>query len=280
MDDNNTDKISIVIGAASGMGEACARRLAGQGILLLADINPHRLDALAGELGSKGAKIETAFCDVSDKESIVSLVNRCEKLGQFKILVDADGMAPAQCDDWKCIMLVNLVGMALVLEAFLPLANPGASVVCIASVAGHQCPVIPEVDEFLDNPLQPNFLELITPVIEDLGRTYGHLKALSYLLSKRGVHRLIKNQATYWHARGTRINSVSPGMVKSPMGSQQVEVTVKAVNDMTLWKRMGTPDEIAGPVSFLCSDEASFISGSDIIIDGGYMAELAITSTW
>lgn len=276
----STEEVTVIIGAASEMGEACARRLASHGTLLLADIDPQRLDALAKELSSNSVKVETAICDVSNKESIISLVNKCENLGQFKKLVDTDGIAPAQCDDWKRIISFNLVGKALILESFLPLANPGASVVCVASLAGHQCPIIPEVDEFLDKPLQPNFLELITPVIEDLGRTYGHLKALSYLLSKRGVHRLIKNQAPYWHARGTRINSVSPGMVRTSKGSQQAEVTVKAIKDMTLWKRMGTPDEIAGPVSFLCSDEASFISGSDIIIDGGYMAELAITSAW
>jgi NAD(P)-dependent dehydrogenase (short-subunit alcohol dehydrogenase family) len=283
MNDNNTGEVCVIIGAASGMGEACARRMNDKGILLLADVNASRLHALAKELAGNGAKVEAEICDVSDKQSVASLVNKCENLGRFKILIDTAGIAPVQCDDWKRIMSVNLVGMAIVLETFLPLANPGASVVCIASLAGYHCPVIPEIDEILDKPLEPHFPVIITPFIEGLGRTYGNLKALSYLLSKRGVHRLIKRQAPYWHARGTRINSRSPGLIQSPMGLRQIEISpkvMKPLKDMTVWKRMGTPDEIAGPVNFLCSPDASFISGCDIIIDGGYMAESVNQSSW
>lgn len=268
----------MVIGAASGMGEACARRLVDRDILLLADVNAARLDTLAKELADKGVKVESAVCDVSDKQSVASLASKAECLGQLKVLVNTAGIAPGQCDDWERIMSVNLVGMALVLEAFLPLANPGAAVVCIASIAGYLCPVIPGADDILDTPLAPDILKRMKPIVEGPGHGYSMLNALGYLLSKRGVHQLIKRQAPDWHARGTRIISVSPGLIGSPMGLHEMKVNpaiMRPMQEMTVWKRMGTPEEIAGPVYFLCSPGASFISGCDIIIDGGFIAESA-----
>ena len=99
-----------------------------------------------------------------------------------------------------------------------------------------------------------------------------------YLMSKHGVHRLIKREAPKWHTQGTRLVSVSPGLIASPMGLLDIQKNpdfIKPMAEMNLWKRMGTPDEVAGPICFLCSDDASFISGCDIIVDGGFMAESA-----
>jgi len=280
MSDDNKSEVHVIIGAASGMGEACARRMAGNGVLLLADIDASRLTMLTQELAWEGVKVEKAICDVSDKQSITSLVNKVKSLGQLKVLVDTAGIAPGQCNDWKRIMSVNLVGMALVLEAFLPLANPCASVVCVASLAGYQCPEVPGLDEILDKPLEPDFLVRMEPIVEELGRAFKMTSGPGYLISKHGVHRLIRREAPRWHTRGTRLVSVSPGLIESPMGLQEVQTNpdfIKPMAEMNLWKRMGTPGEVAGPICFLCSDDASFVSGCDIIIDGGFMAELAST---
>lgn len=276
MRDDNKNEVCVIIGAASGMGESCARRLTGRGVLLLADLDASRLHLLAKELTWEGLRVETAVCDVSDKQSIASLVDKVGNLGQLKVLINTAGIAPGQCNDWKRIMSTNMVGTALVLEAFLPLANPGASVVCVASLAGYQCPDVPNLDEILNKALEPDFLAQVEPIVEELGKTFGMTNGPSYLISKHGVHRLIRHEAPKWHTRGTRLISVSPGLIESPMGLQEIQTNpgfIKPMAEMNLWKRMGTPDEVAGPICFLCSDDASFISGCDIIIDGGFMAE-------
>jgi NAD(P)-dependent dehydrogenase (short-subunit alcohol dehydrogenase family) len=176
--------------------------------------------------------------------------------------------------DWREILTVNLIGTARLVEACRVLAVKGTAVVCFASVAAllalDQGDLPP--DSVLDDPLAAGFLERIHeavgPDIEDPG--------MAYTWSKRGVHRLVRREARRFGQVGARICSVTPGMIDTPMGRQEAEArdTSAMLVDMSPIHREGFPGEVAAGAVFLLSDEASFISGIDLPVDGGLVAAI------
>jgi NAD(P)-dependent dehydrogenase (short-subunit alcohol dehydrogenase family) len=176
--------------------------------------------------------------------------------------------------DWRAIVHVDLVGTALLADALTPIVVPGTAMVCFASMAGQltAAAVDPAVDAVLDDPLADELLERLREaageMVEDPGVAYG--------FAKRGVQRLVRRQAVAWGGRGGRINSVSPGMIDTPMGRQEFDAQpmMKVMLDMTPLAREGTPDELADAVAFLLSDAATFITGTDLLVDGGIVAAL------
>jgi NAD(P)-dependent dehydrogenase (short-subunit alcohol dehydrogenase family) len=158
-----------------------------------------------------------------------------------------------------------------VLESVLPLVREGSTAVCVGSIAGYSDQA-QELDECLDNPLVPGFLDDV-----DRRLTVPFDGQTGYLLAKRGVIRLCERLASAWGQQGGRLVSVSPGLIDTEMGRLELANTpvMSAMVDITPVKRPdsgplpGKPTDIANLAAFLCSDEASFISGCDIRVDGG-----------
>ena len=170
-------------------------------------------------------------------------------------------------------MQINLVATELLLRALEPGLAPGSVAVLIASSAGHMMPAIAEVDAVLADPLQPGFLDMAEAIITSMGgaSSPGGMGGISYSLSKRAVHTLCQRRSIAWGPRGSRIVSISPGMILTPMGKSEIANTNGASQLLaaTPAGRGGTAMDIALAAQFLASDAASFISGTDLLVDGG-----------
>lgn len=257
----------MVTGAGRGMGLACAGRLAGMvDSLLLVDREEGSLGAAARITGG-----EPVVLDITDQEGLAGLAGRVAQLGQLRVVAHAAGISPTMAG-WEQVFEVDLRATALLLQLLGPLATSGTAFVCFASMASTLAfrQDAPEVDAVLDSPLSGDFLDRIReaagPSIEDPG--------MAYAWAKRGVQRLVRRKAVELGSVGARVCSVSPGIIDTPMGRQEAESQpfMADLVKMTPLRREGRAEEVAAVVEFLVSDAASFVTGIDVLVDGGVCA--------
>ena len=261
----------LITGAAGGMGRACARLLGVAQELVLTDRQAPPLAAFAEELRLEGYDVAGVHPgDLRDDALLRSLAQALTD-APFT-LVHTAGLSPSLAD-WREIMDVNLVATEKLLRAVEPQLQPGSVAVLISSAAGYRISVPPEAQALLADPLQADFLDRIGALIASMTGA-ADAEGRSYSLSKNAVHRICERRAAAWGARGARIVSVSPTLSLTPMGRQEIAKTPAAaafVRGAPLG-RMGTAMDVAAAVRFLTSDDASFISGCDLRVDGGSLA--------
>jgi NAD(P)-dependent dehydrogenase (short-subunit alcohol dehydrogenase family) len=242
------------------MGRACVDRLRKEATRIVAvDLEEPEIE---GSIG--------VACDVSDREAVLGLTDQVRQLGQFRSLVHAAGISPTMADARR-IFAVDLVGTQLLLSAFEPLVEPGSSAVCFASSAAYQVSLggsDPELDALVEDPLSETLLDRAASRFDDSGLAYGW--------AKRGVIRAVARAARTWGRRGGRVNSVSPGLIDTAMGRQEFDAQpiMQVMLDNTPVNRLGRAEEVAAVVRFLVSDDASFVSGVDVLVDGGCLEGL------
>ncbi|MFC5746285.1 SDR family oxidoreductase [Actinomadura rugatobispora] len=266
--------VGIATGAGRGMGLACARRL-GPLVdhLVLVDRDEAAVSAAAKELSGAGPVAEPFVLDVTDAEGLARLAARVGELGTLRAVAHAAGISPTMAD-WRRILTVDLVGTALLAEALRPLATAGTAMVHFASMAPLLSPDEPDPAalEVLDDPLGEDFADrlraAVGPSIEDPG--------LAYSWAKRGVHRFVRKEAVRLGPVGARVCSVSPGLIDTPQGRQEAEkhTSMQMLLQRTPLAREGRPEEVAAVVGFALSDDASFLNGIDLLVDGGVMAAI------
>jgi NAD(P)-dependent dehydrogenase (short-subunit alcohol dehydrogenase family) len=262
--------VVVVIGAGS-IGQAIARRVSAGKKVLLADLRQENADAAAKTLSDAGFDVSTATVDVSSRQSVEALVGKATSLGEVAGLIQAAGVSPSQAPI-EAILKVDLYGTALLLEEFGNVMAGGASGVVISSQSGHRLGPLPveqskalattPVEELLNLPfLQP-------------GEVEDSLHA--YQLSKRGNVLRVMAEAVRWGRRGARVNSISPGIIITPLANDELRGPrgegYRKMIESSVAKRAGTPDEVGSVAALLMGPDGAFITGSDFLMDGGVTA--------
>jgi NAD(P)-dependent dehydrogenase (short-subunit alcohol dehydrogenase family) len=266
------NEVLVVIGVG-GMGQAIARRQGSGKTVLLADSNKQALESVAGTLTIDGYTVHTLVVDVSSAVSVDCLARRATELGLITQLVHTAGLSPTQASA-QAVLRVDLLGVALVLEAFGEIIASGGAGVVIASMAGHLFPALTvEQEHALAHAPARELLEVphVNPdTVTDSTLAYG--------LAKQANHINVRAASVSWGRRGARINSISPGTIATPMGHLELDSPmgegIRGLVASSAAGRLGTPDEIAAAAAFLLGPEASFITGVDLLVDGGVVAAL------
>jgi NAD(P)-dependent dehydrogenase (short-subunit alcohol dehydrogenase family) len=260
--------LAVVVGAG-GMGMAVARRLGQSHRLLLADCNGEHLERQISSLNAEGHDIVGVICDVSAEEDILKLAEQAAGAGPIRTLAYVVGLSPS-LGDFRNIMSVNLIGATRAAQAFREKLAPGGCGIFISSSAAHMQTVPENFLKVLDTPLAPGFLDNAEAMATAV------TSAQAYMLSKAALIRMCQRVAKAWGRRGLRIISLSPGLIATPQGAREFERSSskhRLLKEVPL-AREGTMLEVANVVEFLASDRASFISGTDILVDGGMIASL------
>ena len=265
--------LALVVGACGGMGLACARRLGQQFKLVLADINAKQLEVDAAQLAQEGISVVTAQCDVTCDNSVASLMEIVAGEGVLQACAHVVGLSPI-AGDWRRIMEVNLQGAARIAGAAQAEMENGVAIF-ISSLAAHGISDLDLVYGLLDAPLAEGFLDSLHSALE------GEIDPQSsYRISKYALNRMCRRLAFEWGLKGNRIVSLSPGLIATPMGAREFD------NSPAKWEllkrtplqRQGGLQEIADALEFLVSSKASFITGTDLLIDGGIAAAVEFNS--
>jgi len=264
-----TDVI-VVIGAGS-IGQAIARRISAGKHVLLSDLRKENADAAAKVLSEAGFEVSTAIVDVSARKSVHALVETATAIGTITGVIHAAGVSPTQASP-AAILKVDLVGTALVLEEFGNVIACGGAGVVIASQSGHRLPALtPEQDKALATTPADDLLAL--PMLQP-DRVTDSLHA--YQISKRGNSLWVMAEAVKWGKRGARINTISPGIIITPLAKDELTgprgAGYKRMIELSAVGRAGTPDEVGTVGALLMGPDGAFITGSDFLMDGGVTA--------
>jgi NAD(P)-dependent dehydrogenase (short-subunit alcohol dehydrogenase family) len=263
-------KVIVVIGAGS-IGQAIARRVGAGKHILLADLRQENADAAAKVFSEAGFEVSTLAVDVSSRQSLTTLIEKGTKIGDIHGLIHAAGVSPSQASP-ETILKVDLFGTALVLELFGKVIAEGGAGVVIASQSGHRLePLSIEQNKALATTPTEQLLALdfLQP---DKVKDSLH----AYQLSKRGNSLRVMAEAVKWGKRGARINTISPGIIITPLAKDELsgprgEGYQKMIN-ISAVGRAGTPDEVGNIGALLMGQDGAFITGSDFLMDGGVTA--------
>lgn len=256
---------------AGGMGEAIARRLGPGRELVLADSSRESLGATAGRLQVAGHRVSTVVVDVAAPQDVAMLVREATARGSVRAVVHTAGVSPVQATPDQ-IVAVDVIGTARVLDAFLPHVEPGTVAVCIASMAGAMATLEPaQLAQLATTPTEGlRDLQLLDPRTLDSATAYG--------IAKRANQVRVEAASVAWGRRGGRVVSISPGVIATPMGQAELAgpfgEIMRSMIERSGTGRLGTPDDVAAAVEFLVSPAASFITGVDVLVDGGVVAAM------
>ncbi|HEX4977069.1 MAG TPA: glucose 1-dehydrogenase [Nocardioides sp.] len=243
-------RVALVTGAASGIGKATAKRLADEGAaVLVTDIQVEAGEATVAELREQGARAAFARHDVTSEADWQAVVEAAvSEFGSLDILVNNAGMGDIKpieettVEDWQRTVDIDQLGVFLGMKvAAEALKKSGhGSVINVSSI---------------------------------FGTSGGFGVSPAYHAAKGAVRTLTKNVALHWATEGVRVNSIHPGFIATPILEQSRNTPIwDGMIDLTPMARLGKPEEIAAGVAFLASDDASFVTGLELYVDGGYIA--------
>ncbi|MCA9866381.1 MAG: SDR family oxidoreductase [Anaerolineae bacterium] len=244
------DKVALVTGGASGIGEACVRAFAQGGAkVAVVDMNEELGEQVVNSIKTSGGEAVFLRVDVSDAAAVAKMVDdTVAAFGRLDIAVNNAGVGGESnptgdysIEGWLKVIDVNLNGVFYCLrdEIQAMLKNGGGTIVNMASILG----------------------------------TVGFANSPAYVAAKHGIVGLTKTAALEYGRQGIRINSVGPGFIRTPLLDALDEPTQTYLAGLHAMGRMGESEEVSALVAFLCSDEASFLTGGYYLVDGGYTAQ-------
>lgn len=243
------DRVAVVTGGGGGIGFAICRAYITEGAkVVLSDLDGEKAEKMAATLRENGSDVSAVQADVSDERSAEALIEKTvSKHGRIDILVNnagarvIKGLTEHTLDDWQKMIAINLTGPFLCARAAIPhmLAQGGGNIINLGSIASFA----------------------------------GRPNRVAYVAAKSGVLGLTRAMAADLAGKNVRVNTIAPGMIASPFNQSFAEApdTGKAWADENLIGRWGQPEDIAGAAVFLASDDSSFVTGSEIKIEGGWL---------
>lgn len=261
-------QVAVLIGAGS-IGQAIVRRVAAGKHIVLADYSEKNAQAAAQTLENAGFECSPLRVDLGSEADVLALVAEAQKHGEVTNLINAAGVSPSQAPVQE-ILRVDMAGTAFLLQEFGKVMAQGGSGIIISSQSGHRLPALPQEQNDALATSDPHAL-LQLPFVQAITDT---LKAYQY--SKRCNVLRVAFEADRWAKRGATINSVSPGIIITPLANDELHgPRAQGYKDMIAAspaQRAGTPDEVGDLAEFLMSSRGRFITGTDILIDGGTTA--------
>ncbi|MBS5284837.1 MAG: SDR family oxidoreductase [Clostridiales bacterium] len=261
----------MILTGAGQIGMAIARRMGYGKKIVIGDKRLENARAIEKIMADAGFDVTAMEMDLSFRESIQKLIVEAQKYGQISMLVNAAGVSPSQAPI-EAILKVDLYGTAVLLEEMGKVIKEGGVGVTISSQSGHRMPALtPEEDEQL----------AVTPAEELLGLSILQPENIkdtlhAYQIAKRCNEKRVMAEAVKWGEKGARINSISPGIVVTPLAIDEFNGPrgdfYKNMFAECPAGRPGTADEIANVAELLMSDKGAFITGADFLIDGGATA--------
>lgn len=261
----------MILTGAGQIGMAIARRM-GYGMkIVIGDKKPGNAQAIAKAMNDAGFDVVPMEMDLSSRVSIQNIIAEAQKHGDITMLVNAAGVSPSQAPV-KAILKVDLYGTAVLLEEVGKVIAPGGVGVTISSQSGHRMKQLtPEEDEQLACTPTEELLKLPLLQPENIRDTLH-----AYQLAKRCNEKRVMAESVKWGSKGARINSISPGIIVTPLAIDEFNGPRGDFYKNMFAKcpagRPGTADEVANMAELLMSDRGAFITGADFLIDGGATA--------
>ncbi len=256
---------------AGQIGMAIARRVGFNQKIIVGDKNIENAKSIAKIMTEAGFDIEPVECDLSDRNSILNFIKKGQEYGEIATLINSAGVSPSQAPI-EVILKVDLYGTAVLLEEVGKVIKKGGRGVTISSQSGYRMPALPpEIDEQLACTPTEKLLNLEVLKPENIENTLH-----AYQMAKRCNVKRVMSEAVKWGKRGGRINSISPGIIVTPLAIDEFNGIRGDFYKNMFAKcpagRPGTADEVANVAELLLTEKADFISGSDFLIDGGATA--------
>lgn len=261
----------VILTGAGQIGMAIARRMGYGKKIVIGDKCLENAEAIAKVMNEAGFDTLPVEMDLSSRESILSLIAEARKYGEISMLINAAGVSPSQAPV-ETILKVDLYGTAILLEEVGKVIKEGGVGITISSQSGHRMPALtPEADEQLATTPTEELLDLEILQPENIKDTLH-----AYQMAKRCNVKRVMAEAVKWGEKGARVNSISPGIVVTPLALDEFNGPRGDFYKNMFAKcpagRPGTADEIANVAELLMSDKGAFITGADFLIDGGATA--------
>ncbi|MDE7291893.1 MAG: SDR family oxidoreductase [Treponemataceae bacterium] len=261
----------VLLTGAGQIGMAIARRIGYGKKIVVGDKKIENAEAICKIMTDAGFDCTPFVADISSRESIWGIITECQKYGEIAYLVNAAGVSPSQAPV-EAILKVDLYGTAVLLEEVGKVIKTGGVGVTISSQSGHRMKQLtPEEDELLATTPTEELLRLEILRPENIRDTLH-----AYQMAKRCNEKRVMFEAVRWGARGARINSISPGIIVTPLAIDEFNGIrgdfYKNMFAKCPAHRPGTADEVANVAELLLSDKGAFITGADFLIDGGATA--------
>ena len=270
--DRNEHRPVIALLGAGSMGTAIVRRIAPGKRILLGDISEKNLEKVSHDFQYSGYDVETMVVNALERDSVYAFAKRAVELGPVMTFIDTAGASPHQTNPAHIVNL-DMVGTGYALDAFGEVMAPGGAGLIISSQTGYMYPIPYETEQEILNTPTEQLMDL--PFIRDVALQNS---GTAYMIAKRVNHlQAMRAAATTWKARRARINTLSPGVIVTPLAYDEFAAAGEGYQQMidaSAAQRTGTSDEIADAGAFLLGEHAGFITGTDLLIDGGTIAAI------
>jgi len=266
----NERRVCVITGGGSGMGLASAKIIGKDHYIIIAGRTVKKLDGAIDELHKAGIEAEAVACDISNAESVKKLAEKSASIGKVTSVIHAAGLSP-HMGDAKTIMEVNALGTIHVNEAFYEVMGSGSCVIDVSSMSGYLLPnvVLPKGNYPLSRTDKDLFMKKMMRRVNLFPQKLR--SGVAYGISKHFVIWYARTDAVKFGAKGIRVLSVSPGSFETPMGELEKD-NIEGYLEKSAFKRVGKVEEIASLLAFCASDKPGYLTGTDILCDGGCVA--------